>query len=146
MLGLLFDRETGGVNDEHYDDSPTVVESVRQICLAFKKLEVDCTPERTAAAFASFTEIERSLDEFSASTEDTERFISVSSILWDNALVDINPLECVPKHGPGATAEGISGNQKYSWQRWHDRLEPYFPLIDSAYPLGIPEDAVELKS
>jgi len=145
MLGLLFDRETGGVNDELYDDSPTVVESIRQICLAFKKLEVDCTPERTAAAFASFTEIERSLDEFSASREDVERFISVSSILWDGNLVDINPLECRPKHGPGATAEGISGNQKYLWQRWHDRLEPYYPLIDSAYPLGIPIDAVELK-
>jgi len=144
MLSQLFDRETGGVNDD-FDDSPTIVEGVRQICLAFKKIEVDCTPERTAAAFSSFTEIERSLQTYSASREDVERFISVSSILWDGALVDINPLECRPQHGPGATAEGISGNQKYLWRNWHDRLEPYFPLIDSAYPIGIPLDAPELN-
>jgi len=144
MLSQLFNRETGGVNDEQ-DDSPTVVESVRQLCLAFKKLEVDCSPERTAAAFTSFTEIEHSLQLFSVPKEDAERFISVSSVLWDNYLVDINPLECTPKHGPGATAEGISGNQKYLWRVWHDRLEPYFPLINSAYPLGMPYDAEELN-
>jgi len=144
MLGLLFDRETGRlINDE--EDSPTLVEGIRQICLAFKKFEVDCTPERTAAAFSSFVEIERSLQMFSVPSEDAQKFLSVSSVLWDGALVDINPLECLPRHGPGATAEGITGNQKYLWRNWHDRLEPYFPLIDSAYPLGMPLDAEELK-
>jgi len=41
-----------------------------------------------------------------------------------------------PRHGPGATADGISGNQKFLWQRWHDRLEPFFPLLGNAYSLG----------
>jgi hypothetical protein len=57
----------------------------------------------------------------------------------------ISATQCIPRHGPGATSEGASGNQKYDWSYWHDRLEPYFPLIDNAYPLGTPFDSKELE-
>jgi len=144
MLSQIFDRDTGVIYDVQ-EDTPTIVESVRQLCLTFKKLEVDCSPKKIAAAFNSFTEIERSFDMFSL-PENFSIFLEISDILWSDALMDINPFECRPKHGPGATAEGISGNQKYNWQFWHDRLEPYFPLIHTAYPLGTPEDAEVLKS
>jgi len=143
MLSQIFSRETGRIN-EYEEDFPSVVETVRQLCLTFKKLEVDCTPERTAIAFSSYIEIEQSIEMSSVPTVDAANFMAVSSILWDNDLVGIKLTECSPRHGPGATAESISGNQKYIWQFWHDRLEPYFPLIDNAYPLGMPIDAKEL--
>jgi len=144
MLSLIFDCETGRIND-YEEDFPSVVESVRQLCLTFKKLEVDCTPKRTAAAFSSYIEIEQSLKMFSVPKVDADEFLSVSAVLWDNVLSTINVQDCLPKHGPGATAEGISGNQKFHWQFWHDRLEPYFPLIGNAYPLGITLESKELQ-
>jgi hypothetical protein len=52
----------------------------------------------------------------------------------------------VPKHGPGQTAERISGNRKYDWRFWYDRLEPYFPLIDTAYPVSIWESHQGISS
>jgi hypothetical protein len=137
MISLVFDRETGRIFDE---DSPqfcsdlsTVVDSVRQICLTFKKQEIDCTPERTTAALANFISTEQSFELFSVPSDDIEEFSSVSSMLWDNMLGNLCLDMLSPRHGPGATAERISGNQKYDWQYWYDRLEPFFPIIESAY-------------
>jgi len=143
MTSQVFDRDTGRIYNDR-EDTSTIIESVRQICLTFKKLEIDCSPERTMAAFNSYIAIEQSLEMFSLPS-DAAIFLAVSDILWSDCLLGVNPADLLPKHGPGTTAEGISGNQKYAWQSWHDRLEPYFPLINTAYPLGTPFDAEELK-
>jgi hypothetical protein len=149
----IFDFETGKViSDEQpptksrgsSSDIPTYLDSVRQICLTFKKVEIDCTPARVSAALEGFINIEQSFDDFQLSNEDTDTFLSVSSVLWSGMVRDFRVSNITPKHGPGATAERISGNQKYAWRIWHDRLEPYFPLVDSAYPLGTPADSREL--
>jgi hypothetical protein len=154
MISRIFDRETGRINEHEVhtpnnwdarSDYPTIVDSVRQICLTFKKVEIDCTPERVSAALQSFISTERSFEMFTPSEKQTNDFASVSSMLWGNLVSTFVLSDCIPKHGPGATAERISGNQKYRWRRWHDRLEPYFPLVDSGYPLGIPEDSKELQ-
>jgi len=79
MTSQIFDIETGKViyNEDSpkelrgvSSDIPTVVESVRQLCLTFKKLELDCTPKRVQAALDSFVEIEQSFDEFSVPKEE----------------------------------------------------------------------------
>nr|UJQ85019.1 MAG: hypothetical protein 3 [Leviviridae sp.] len=41
----------------------------------------------------------------------------------------------VPKHGPGATADGLRGNAKFSITSWPERLESVFPYGDYALPL-----------
>jgi len=150
MVSQIFDYETGrifDVNSKNWSkDSTTVIESIRQICLAFKKVEIACSPKRERAALDEYIKTEQSFDMFTLSEPDYAKFISVSGMLWDNLVSTIVLSECVPAHGPGITAEGISGNRKYHWRSWHDRLEPYFPLIDSGYPLGTPIDSEELKS
>jgi len=161
MISQLFDQETGrifsgkhpinaGSNNDPVSgvvssDFSTVVESVRQICLTFKKVEIACTPERVQAALDNFTEIELSFDQFSIPESETSKFLAVSDMLWHNLVSSCELSECQPKHGPGATADRISGNQKYRWQRWHDRLESYFPLLGNGYPTGLPELAKELE-
>jgi hypothetical protein len=153
MTGLLFDRETGRIFDESTtsnsvaggDASSTIIACVRQICLAYKKIKVDCTPKRVQQALSAFTEIEQSFKTFQLSAEDLGDFCRVSFVLWNDLVGSVELSECIPKHGPGATAEGVSGNQKFQWQLWHDRLESYFPLIDSGFPLGIPEEDEELE-
>ena len=148
MISQLFDHETGRIYDETTiaaNDFPTIIESVRQICLSFKKIEVDCAPHRVTAAFANFVAIEHEFSTFSLCEELHSKFSSVSSVLWDNMLHGLRVSELVPRHGPGATAEHISGNGKYAWLKWHDRLEPYFPLIGTAYPMGISDHLEELE-
>jgi len=153
MTSLLFDRGTGRIYDKNHfiseacwRDRTTIVEAVRQICLLFKKVEIPCSSERTNAALEAFVAIERSFDNFQLQAEELAEFKAVSQVLWPPIISSCELDSLVPKHGPGATAEGISGNQKYSWQRWHERLEPYFPLVGVGYPLGIDLDGEEFES
>jgi hypothetical protein len=154
MLGLMFDMETGSIYDESNSsvDHSLLVDCIRQICLAFKKLELDCAPERVQSAIDGFIEIEQNFSTFSVPKLDADEFRSVSSVLWDNDVYRLRDSVLVPRHGPGATAERVSGNQKYVWRRWHKRLDNYFPffehgLVESARLEGglkgvsfIPED------
>jgi hypothetical protein len=82
---------------------------------------------------------------FSLPEEVYAKFISVASVLWGPMVSAIALPNCTPRHGPGATAERISGNSKFAWRYWNDRLEPYFPLIDNGYPIGCPESSEELQ-
>jgi len=150
MTSLVFNRETGRILDEEEQncttETPVIIDCIRQICLAFKKIELGCTPEREAAAVANFSSIERSFQEFSVSDADHSTFSSVSAALWGPMVSKILLTNCVPKHGPGSTADRITGNGKYVWQSWHDRLEPYFPLIGNGYPMGMSCQLEELKN
>jgi len=154
MISQVFDWETGRIYDETTElgkskmvssDFVVSVECVRQICLVFKKLEIDCTQTRIQSSLDQFTATEQSLRLFSLPEADYAKFISVSAVLWDNMVRTLVLAEAVPHHGPGATADKLAGNSKYVWRRWHERLEPYFPLVGSGYPLGLPEDSEELK-
>lgn len=131
ILSRLFDRETGRLS--HEAESPTYVEAVRQICLLFKKVELQCTPERERAALDNYVDVELLNESFQLREDYRSIFRSVSSVLWYNMLAGLQPSTFVPRHGPGATAEGIRGNAKYSWQYWYDRLEHYFPLLGNGY-------------
>jgi hypothetical protein len=149
IVSHVFDKENGRIYDDKIvsaADKSVFVEAVRQICLAFKKIEIPCTPERAHEAIRSFVTIEQSLQTFSLQEEDYNAFKLVSSVLWDSLVSSIELTRCTPRHGPGATAERVSGNQKYSWSEWADRLEPYFPVVDNGFPLGIPYDSQELES
>jgi hypothetical protein len=136
MLSLCFDRETGRkLNDDN--DSPVLVEAVRQVCLLFKKLETPCTPARERAAIEAFAQVEREFSEFSAPEETSSVYREASQVLWDNIMLgSLHPGMLDPQHGPGATAERIMGNQKYVWRRWHERLEPFFPFLGTAYTVS----------
>ncbi len=45
-----------------------------------------------------------------------------------------HPFGLVPRHGPGATADGLRGNAKYDVSLWPTRLESVFPYGDYALP------------
>jgi len=137
-LGLIFNHETGRIFD---DDSlkayiPSLVDSVRQICLAYKKILVPCTSKRTREAIENYVETELSLSSSSVPSEDIVSFTNVSFMLWSRILANICLDDLVPRHGPGATSERLSGNQKYVWKYWHERLEQYFPFLSNGLAIG----------
>jgi hypothetical protein len=67
-----------------------------------------------------------------------EHFRSVAGLLWgqlfdaDSFRIDANKV--LPRHGPGATAERISGNRKFKQLKWHRRLDHWFPASDFLIP------------
>lgn len=96
------------------------IRAVRQICLMCKKVERPCTSARVSAAIESYAKCD---GEVVLPSGQLHRYFKiVSQILWGNILDgDFRP-DLVPKHGPGATQERISGNQKWNFLTWHRRL------------------------
>lgn len=126
MLGLVFDRGTGRIFDE---PSIEAFEGLSQMAFAFKKLGLDCSKERIRKALTKFGECEHDLSRPLAPSDFT-RFCEVAHVLWGTVFggVRFSHAACVPKHGPGATADLLNGNQKFNCRQWYERLEPYFPM------------------
>lgn len=131
FTALVFDTSTGGIVNE---PSVAAIEGIRQIAYTFKKLKLPCTPLRIAKAYERFKDDEQDLKEPLEPTR-VRDYRRVCDCLWGSVFghrfYDFHTL--IPRHGPGSTAERLLGNEKYAIKRWHDRLEPYFPLLSTAF-------------
>ncbi len=107
------------------DASVDCIRAVRQICLFGKKVQRDCSEERLAAATESFLVCDDEVGSIS-NPELGDIFRRVARIIIDGSpelRTGTFVHDCRPKHGSGATAEGIHGNQKWLFRVWHQRLE-----------------------
>jgi len=104
-------------------DKPNVdcIRAVRQICLFSKKVLRPCSPERMEAATERFAQCDNEIIDPVGQVR--RYFKRVSTILWSTLLEGEDfRSHLTPRHGPGATQERISGNQKWVFRRWHRRL------------------------
>jgi len=132
IFGCVFDRTTGRLL---HDPSIEAIEGIRQVAYTFKKLLVDCAHSRVQETIDGYVQCEQELKE-PLDPEDIADFLAVSRALWSTHF-SVDMLDTGrPKHGPGATCERISGNQKFNHRTWHERLEPYFPLLDVAFSVN----------
>jgi hypothetical protein len=65
----------------------------------------------------------------------------VFELLFRDELCRLDKLifsgDVIPKHGPGKTADRISGNQKYAIKSWTRRMEEVFPMREHVIPNDI---------
>jgi len=137
FLDRVFDRYSGVLLDDPCWDSML---AVRQLSLMFSKIALDCSPERKRAALRGYVQCEKDvrLNDAKLAPIDFEDFRRVSSLLFGNMFSKIDRevynLELVPKHGPGSTADRLSGNAKYDQREWTARLEAIFPAGEFLLP------------
>ncbi len=137
FLDLVFCRETGRLLDEPSIDA---IRSIHQFTSMFGKIEIPCSDARVQAAFAGFVQCEQDLRESdrALSTIDMADFTRIGRLLFREMFTELDRLvynyELIPKHGPGATAERLSSNAKYSSMEWTARLDRVFPLGDFLFP------------
>jgi hypothetical protein len=130
FFDLVFDRGTGRLVDSPSIDA---IFAIRQLTLMFGKVAIECSEERVAAAIEGYINCEQSVkdSDFARGLQETEDFSRVSSLLWDDLFTQVNRKvalgEILPKHGPGATADRLTGNGKYNQTEWTRRLEDIFP-------------------
>lgn len=120
----VFDTITGRILDEPNLYS---IHAVRQVCNLWKKIKLDCTPARIKQAYDGYKRTDDSLREYCPDVADLRSFRIVSRIVVSSFAgreVDVDVL--TPHHGPGSTAEGLTGNQKFLVKTWPLRLEPFF--------------------
>jgi hypothetical protein len=108
---IATDQEVLSQHDKLYSrkgNQPIVEDSRRDDCLSFE-LKPELRDTRTSNVVGDDRNRRRLL------------FAAVSAALWGRRLQEIEVLiasgELIPRHGPGATAERISGNRKYALHR-----------------------------
>jgi hypothetical protein len=149
FLELIFDRASGRLID---DPNIEAIQAVRQLTLLFGKVQVAPTERRVRAAMKGFVDCEQEIKGWDAarSPEQYREFERMSSLLWSEVLQRVdNDLfrehegprvsdpewpYVRPKHGPGATADRKSGNRKFDFAEWSQRLESVFPYGEYALP------------
>ena len=130
FFSRVFDLDTGTLLNEPCIDA---IFSIRQLTLSFGKISFPCTPQREWKAMRDYVKCEQEVRESDAnlSESDLREFAGLSDLLFGKVFTqmdrDVYYGSLLPKHGPGATAEGLSSNGKYNLPSWTTRLERYFP-------------------
>jgi hypothetical protein len=103
--------------------STDCIRAVRQLCLFGKKVLRPCSEERVQGAIDEFRKCDD--DVASALSGPYARYFRLVAAVVCRSLEldDVDMISTIePSHGPGATQESISGNQKWIFRRWHKRL------------------------
>jgi len=138
MMCQVFDEESGRLLDEPSIDC---IFAIRQLTGLFKKIELPCSDSRVTRAMQGYVEIEQELEEWESTIEEEflSDFSTISHFLYDEIFSKVDLMiyngTIEPKHGPGATADGLVGNNKFHMRQWSSRLEDVFPYGEFALPL-----------
>lgn len=139
FLCQIFDPSSGVLLAEPNVDC---IFAIRQLTLLFGKILLPCSDNRVRDAYLGYVKCEEELREWEShgSFEDITKinFERVALLLFADVFSRLDKLvydgELYPRHGPGATADRVSGNRKFSITKWSLRLEELFPFGDFALP------------
>jgi len=147
FLDLVFERGSGLLRDE---PSTEAIFAIRQLTLMFGKLSIAsgdtrkqliaCSEARTKGAIDGYILCEKEVRQADAerTQKDYLEFSRLSALVLGDVLsrcdLRIYLGEHVPKHGPGATADKLKGNQKFVQHEWPSRLEYLFPALEFITP------------
>jgi len=117
------------------DACPYSIGYIRQICRFFKKPKMECPSRVNEEAIQHFVDVE---DELRMATPNIVRqdyiLDQVSRVLWSQVFPEIDPLDLVCHHGPGATAEKKKLNERNLISLWNSRSEFSFPSDLHCFP------------
>ncbi len=137
----VFDRSSGVLLDI---PNPDAIRAVRQFTLFVSKILVPCSDARNRKAVQKYVECEQKVRETDSRLSDIDyhRFRRTFQFLFgevcqraDEAIYNLaHRPDVLPKHGPGATADRLKGNQKWQNREWTERLEQVMPAGEMLIP------------
>lgn len=129
FLDRVFDRGSGVL--VHNPDVEAII-AIRQLTLIYSKILLPCTPARERDAMSGYVDCDKEVKEADSylSESDYSEFERMAQLLFSDVFSSLDRQiyeeDVVPKHGPGATAEKLMGNQKYLNRTWTYRLQKVF--------------------
>ncbi len=137
FVARVFDRETARLLDE--PDMDAII-AIRQLTLMFGKILLPCSDARTEDAMAQFVERDNEVGYYARflSDDSLKEFSDMAQMLFAPLFADVDrkiyESGVMPKHGPGATADRLMGNEKFRLREWTQRLERLFPFGEYLFP------------
>jgi hypothetical protein len=131
LLSRIFTPE-GNVRD---DAEICAITDVYQFCMLFYKLEVPYDSQTEGKVLDTFAKVDAELpkDFNHLGTADTRlepNILREARGLVTRCLTGIDPLDIVPRHGPGAVATGEKPDQKMHLKRIYDSVEECYPASE----------------
>lgn len=133
-LALVSDPKTES------DERTRAIRNFLQFTRGFAKITAHVPEHKHEAAIKQYIETDKEVTENDNVRSDgfVHRLSDVARRLFRHCLgrVDHSLGEGtnVPRHGPGSTADGLKGNQKYNLRTWSERLEAVSPAVDNLLP------------
>lgn len=133
----VFCKQTGKILDV---PSVDCIFAVRQITLLYSKVRLSCSDKRVDAAFKKYVQTDTEVEEVNdfIRFNPNEGFIRACRLLFrplfSKIESDLFHASDQPRHGPGATADKLVSNEKYSQRVWPLRLQEVFPFEDYLLP------------
>jgi len=137
FLCQIFDLRSGELlRDPDID----CIFAIRQLTRLFKKIEMPCSDARVSRAMFGYLNCEQEVERWDSTVSETllTEFSEMSRLLFADVFSRMDQKvydgDITPRHGSGATADGLRGNAKFHLQHWPDRLEEVFPYGEYAIP------------
>jgi len=137
FLDQVFDRSSGVLLTEPSVDA---IYGIRQLTLLVSKMFIPCSDARAERAMLGYLECEKEvrISDSLLSEIDLLDFKRVSNMLFGEMFTEIDQKVfdgvLLPKHGPGATADGFRANGKYQQNTWPTRAQEIFRKEDFLVP------------
>jgi len=103
--------------------------AIRQLCCVFGKIQRPASEKRTRDTIKNYVEIDRMVQSHASviSSEARVEFRRMAQILFADVFSKMDETvyygNINGKHGPGATADRLFGNEKWNLSEWTSRLE-----------------------
>lgn len=105
--------------------SPAVVKTIRQICYLVYKMEFPFSTLDERRAIQRFKENEESLDDQVLPSD-----VSSEQELLAQVLQDFDPVDILPRHGPGSVSTGEKLDKKWAFARLYSGIHRVYPYYD----------------
>ena len=123
-FNLIFDSNGALLEDA----SPEAVRHLRQVFYFAYKLELPNSRLSELKVINSFEQTEKELALLDLSGQGD--LISLAADITSKVFTDFDPLDIVPKHGPGAVATGERGEDKWCFHRKYLSIHRVYPYYD----------------
>lgn len=107
---------------------PRAIQHLRQVCFSVYKLELGYSEGDKDRVISDFIQTEKELE--LGSDMWTQSLIETASHIAENILMDFNPKDITPRHGPGAVATGERLEDKWEFSRLYKSIHQVFPYYD----------------
>ena len=107
---------------------PGAVKHLRQVLFMLYKLELPYSKASEERVIASFVATERELELGGDSA--TDDLLAAASYVIRDVLSGFDPMDILPKHGPGAVATGERLEEKWLFKRLYSQINRVYPYYD----------------
>jgi hypothetical protein len=113
---------------EELDRVAVAVRHVRQVGYLFYKLDLPYPEQVEQEALARFVQVEDELPEPDGPVSGGDELLDIVAYEMTRLLGEVDLVNIIPRHGPGAVSTGEKGDSKWTFSRTYDNLTPVYGL------------------